>query len=175
MSDYASQIRPAIYDLRPRIHGLPVAGRAADLGVAISIELHQNTICDNSWSLIHLLELIDRPNVGANPDLGNLYWTYETPEESCEAAILALAPRANYWHMKNLLRVPLPGMQRAVYLRRPIPDGEINYRFAVTAMLAAGYDGCFGVEGMTAGDQLTDDARSYRRIKSLVAEIQAGS
>ena len=76
--------------------------------------------------------------------------------------------------MKNLLRVPLPGMQRAVYLRRPIPDGEINYRFAVTAMLDAGYDGCFGVEGMTAGDQLTDDARSYRRIKSLIDEIQAG-
>ena len=150
-----------------------VADRAADLGVAISIELHQNTICDNSWSLIHLLELIDRPNVGANPDLGNLYWTYETPEESCEEAILALAPHANYWHMKNLLRVPLPGLQRAVYLRRPIPDGEINYRFAVAAMLDAGYDGCFGVEGMIAGDQLTDDARSYRRIRSLVEETQA--
>ena len=161
-------------DYRSNAAGLAdVADRAADLGVAISIELHQNTICDNSWSLIHLLELIDRPNVGANPDLGNVYWTYETPEESCEEAILALAPHANYWHMKNLLRVPLPGMQRAVYLRRPIPDGEINYRFAVAAMLDAGYDGCFGVEGMIAGDQLTDDARSYRRIRSLIAEIQA--
>jgi sugar phosphate isomerase/epimerase len=162
-------------DYRSNAEGIAaVADRAADLGVSISIELHQNTICDNSWSLIHLLELIDRPNVGANPDLGNLYWCYETPEESCEEAILALAPHANYWHMKNLLRVPLPGMQRAVYLRRPIPDGEINYRFAVTAMLDAGYDGWFGVEGMIAGDQLTDDARSYRRIKSLIAEIQAG-
>ena len=161
-------------DYRSNAEGIAaVADRAADRGVAISIELHQNTICDNSWSLLHLLELVDRPNVGANPDLGNVYWTYETPEESCEAAILALAPHANYWHMKNLLRVPLPGMQRAVYLRRPIPDGEINYRFAVAAMLDAGYDGCFGVEGMIAGDQLTDDARSYRRIRSLIAEIQA--
>ena len=44
----------------------------------------------------------------------------------------------------------------------------------MTAMRAAGYDGCFGVEGMTAGDQLTDDARSYRRIKSLLAETQGG-
>ena len=161
-------------DYRSNAEGIAAAAeRAADLGVSISIELHQNTICDNSWSTIHLLELIDRPNVGANPDLGNVYWTYETPEESCEAAILALAPHANYWHMKNLLRVPLPGMQRAVYLRRPIPDGEINYRFAVAAMLDAGYDGCFGVEGMTAGDQLTDDARSYRRIRSLIEETQA--
>ena len=67
-------------DYRSNAAGLAaVADRAADLGVAISIELHQNTICDNSWSLIHLLELVDRPNVGANPDLGNVYWTYETP------------------------------------------------------------------------------------------------
>ncbi len=160
-------------DYRINAEGIGAAAdRAADLGVSISIELHQNTICDNSWSVIHLLELIDRPNVGANPDLGNVYWTYETPEESCEETILALAPYANYWHMKNLLRVPLPGMQRAVYLRRPIPDGEINYRFAVSAMLDAGYDGCFGVEGMMAGDQLTDDARSYERIKSLIAELK---
>ena len=66
-------------DFRSNAEGLAaVAERAGDLGVAISIELHQNTICDNSWSLIHLLELIDRPNAGANPDLGNVYWTYET-------------------------------------------------------------------------------------------------
>ena len=82
--------------------------------MSISIELHQNTLCDNSWSMLHLLELVDRPNVGANPDLGNVYWTYETPEESCEDAT-GLAPHANYWHMKNLVRVPLPGMQRAFY------------------------------------------------------------
>ena len=158
-------------DYRINAEGIAdAADRAADLGVAISIELHQNTLCDNSWSMIHLLELVDRPNVGANPDLGNVYWTYETPEESCEEAILALAPHANYWHMKNLVRVPLPGMQRAFYLRRPIPDGEINYRFAVAAMLDAGYDGCFGVEGMIAGDQLTDDARSLQRIRSLITE-----
>ena len=161
-------------DYRINAEGIAAAAdRAAGQGVAISIELHQNTLCDNSWSMIHLLELIDRPNVGANPDLGNVYWTYETAEESCEAAILALAPHANYWHMKNLVRVPLPGMQRAFYLRRPIPDGEINYRFAVAAMLEAGYDGCFGVEGMVAGDQLTDDARSLDRIKSLIAELGA--
>lgn len=159
-------------DYRINAEGIAAAAdRAAGLGVSISIELHQNTLCDNSWSMLHLLQLIDRPNVGANPDLGNVYWTYETAEESCEEAILALAPHANYWHMKNLVRVPLAGMQRAFYVRRSIPDGEINYRFAVAAMLDAGYDGCFGVEGMIAGDQLTDDARSLERIRTLIAEL----
>ena len=52
-------------------------------------QIQQHTICDNRRSTIHLLELIDRPNVGANPDLGNLYWSCETPEETCEEAILA--------------------------------------------------------------------------------------
>ena len=51
-----------------------VAGIAADQGVEISIEIHQNSIADNSWSALHLLELIDAPNVGVNPDLGNIYW-----------------------------------------------------------------------------------------------------
>ncbi len=162
-------------DYRINAEGIAaVADRAADLGVSISIEVHHHTICDNSWSTIHLLELIGRPNVGANPDLGNIYWAYEEPEETSEEAILALAPHANYWHMKNLLRFHLPELRRALYVRRPLPDGEINYRFAVAAMLDAGYDGYAGVEGMTVGDQLTDDGRSCERIKSLIAELKAG-
>ena len=170
----ASSRAASEHDFRLNAEGIAqAADRAADLGVSISIELHHHTICDNSWSTIHLLELIDRPNVGANPDLGNVYWAYEEPEETCEEAILALAPHANYWHMKNLLRVHIPENRHAIYLRRPIPDGEINYRFAVAAMLDAGYDGYAAVEGMTTGDQLTDDARSCERIKSLIQELRA--
>jgi len=63
-----------------------VATLAAELEVEISIEIHQN-----------LLELIDAPNVGGNPDLGNIYWTYDLPEESCcEDAIAAFALHVNY-------------------------------------------------------------------------------
>ena len=139
----------------------------------MSIEVHQNTICDNSWSTIHLLELIDRPNVGANPDLGNVYWTYDVPEQTCEEAIVALAPHANYWHLKNLIRVHVPEIRRAIFLRRPLPDGEINYRFAVAAMVAAGYDGYVAIEGMKMGDQLSDDRRSFERAKALIEECTA--
>ena len=52
---------------------------AADLGIEISIEIHQNSIADNSSSTLRLLELIDAENVGINPDLGNIYWTYDIP------------------------------------------------------------------------------------------------
>ena len=148
-----------------------VAGMAADLGVEISIEVHQHSIVDNSWSALHLLELIDRPNVGVNPDLGNIYWTYDIPEESCEAAIVALAPYAKYWHCKNLYRVYIPEKERAIFVQAPLPDGEIDYRFAISAMLDAGYRGYLAIEGVRLGDQFHRDGRSVAYVKALLEEL----
>lgn len=150
-----------------------IADMAAGVGVQISIEVHQHSITDNSWSAIHLLKLIDRPNVGVNPDLGNIYWTYDVPEETCEEAIVALAPYANYWHCKNMYRVPIPENKHSVPVRLPLPDGEIDYRFAISAMMKAGYKGYLAIEGVQLGDQLTRDKRSIDYVKTLIAEIQA--
>ena len=149
-----------------------VADMAAGVGVNISIEVHQHSIADNSWSALHLLELIDRPNVGVNPDLGNIYWAYDVPEESCEAAIVALAPHARYWHCKNMRRVHIPENEHAIFIRTPLPDGEIDYRFAISAMLEAGYDGYLAVEGMPIGDQLHGDGRSIAYVKGILKKLQ---
>lgn len=143
---------------------------AADLGITIAIELHQHTIADNSWSCLHLLELVDRPNVGINPDLGNLYWTYDVPEETNEACILALAPKAKYWHCKNFQRTHIPELGKSYFARVPLPDGEIDYRFAIAAMRDAAYDGYIAVEGVPLGDQLTQDARSAAYCRHLLDE-----
>lgn len=148
-----------------------VANIAADLGVEISIEVHQNSIADNSWSALHLLELIDASNVGINPDLGNIYWTYDIPEESCEEAIVALAPRVNYWHCKSLCRVHIPDLETAIYVQVPLPDGEIDYRFAIAALLDAGYEGYLAIEGVRDGDAFHQDGRSVAYVKSLLAEL----
>ena len=147
------------------------ADRAATHGIELSIELHQRSIADNSWSLIKLLDLIDRPNVGANADAANTYWAYETAEESFEDAITALAPRSNYWHCKNLTRVHSPELRRAIYTRVPIPDGDLDYRFAMAAMVDTGYDGYVAIEGLRMGDQLSGDARSLTRLKALYEEL----
>ena len=148
-----------------------VANVAADLGVEISIEVHQNSIADNSWSALHLRELIDAPNVGINPDLGNIYWTYDIPEESCEDAIVALAPHVNYWHCKSLCRVHIPDLETAIYVQVPLPDGEIDYRFAIAALLDAGYEGYLAIEGVRDGDAFHQDGRSVAYVKSLLAEL----
>jgi sugar phosphate isomerase/epimerase len=149
-----------------------VASIAADQNVSISIEVHQNSIVDNSWSALHLLELIDAPNVGVNPDLGNIYWTYDIPEESCEDAIVALAPHVNYWHCKSLYRVHIPNLETAIYVQAPLPDGEIDYRFAIAALLEVNYEGYLAIEGIRDGDQFHQDGRSVAYVKSVLSDLQ---
>ena len=145
--------------------------RAAQAGINISIEVHQGSIADNSAATLHLLDLIGLPNVGANPDLGNIYWHYEHPEETSEAAIVALAPRSNYWHCKNLRRTHIPDLDRSFYQRVPLPDGDIDYRFAIAAMQDAGYNGYLAIEGAQLGDQLTQDRRGAEYVQQILTDL----
>jgi len=148
-----------------------LADLAAENGVEIAIEMHQNSIADNSWGVLHLLDLIDRNNVGVNPDLGNLYWNYAVPEESNDTCITALAKRAKYWHCKQLQRVYIPEMQTSYFLKVPLPDGEIDYRFALSAMADAGYTGYVAIEGCREGDQLYRDAKSVDYVRQVLKEL----
>jgi sugar phosphate isomerase/epimerase len=145
--------------------------RAAGMDVAISVEVHQNSLVDNSWSAQLIHGLVGRPNFGINPDLGNVYWTYDVPEESSDDCIRKLAPISVYWHCKNLLRVYHPETQRSVFLRVPLPDGEIDYRFASSAMSAAGYTGYMAIEGASSGDQFYADQKSLTYAKTVWAEL----
>lgn len=166
-SRYATE---ADYEITAK-HLREAAAFAADLGVELSIEMHQHSIADNSWSMLHLLELVDRPNVGCNPDLGNLYWCYEEPEESIEACIVALAPKAKYWHCKQLRRLHIPELQKAYFTKTAMPDGDIDYRFAISAMVDAGFKGFLAVEGCREGDQLYGDAKTVDYCRSLLREL----
>ena len=151
-----------------------LADVAAPHGISLTIEIHQHSIADNSWAILHLLELANRPNIGINPDLGNIQQAYDTPEETMEEAIKAVAPHCNYWHCKNAHRIPLPELGRTTDIRVPLPDGDIDYRFAISAMLEAGFDSYLAVEGSTgSGDALTRDARSLNYVKSLAEELSA--
>ena len=146
--------------------------QAADAGLNISIEVHQGSIADNSWATLHLLDLVGLKNVGANPDLGNIYWQYEYPEETSEAAIVALAPRSLYWHCKNLRRIHIPELHHAIFQRAPLPDGDIDYRFAISAMRDANYPGYLAVEGGNLGDQISQDRRSADYARQILAELE---
>ena len=144
---------------------------AGDYGLDVSIEIHQGSVADNSWSGLHLIDLIDLPNFGVNPDLGNIFWQYDEPEETCESAIVALAPRATYWHCKNLKKVAIPDLKKAIFLRVALPDGDIDYRFAMSAMIDAKYQGYMAIEGSREGDQLTIDGRSAAYAREIMAGL----
>ena len=171
VSQGASRVASA-YDFELTAERLRNAGRmAADLNVSIAIEVHQGSIADNSAATLHLLDLVGLDNVGANPDLGNIYWQYEYPDETPEQAIVALAPRAVYWHCKNLQRMHIPDLHRSFFARVPLPDGEIDYRFAIAAMLDAGFSGYLAVEGAQKGDQLTQDRRGLEYARQLLTDL----
>lgn len=148
-----------------------IGGKAGDNGINITIEVHQHSLADNSWTTLQLLEITDSPYVHVNPDLGNVLWTYETPEESSEQCIDAVASRSKYWHCKNLQRIHIPEVDHTYFLRVPLPDGDIDYRYAISAMLEAGYDGYLAIEGANTGDQLYKDQRSLNYVQGLLAEL----
>ena len=147
--------------------------RAGDKGMDLSIEIHQGSIADNSWSGLRLVDLIGLPNVGVNPDLGNIYWHFEEPEETSGEAIVAMAPKAKYWHCKNLKKVHFPELRHAIFLRVPLDLGDIDYRYAVSAMIVANYQGYMAIEGARDGDQLSQDIQSATYAKRLIAEASA--
>lgn len=149
-----------------------VSTMAGAHGINITIEVHQHSIADNSSSTLHILDLADSPNLFANPDLGNILWTYETPDETPEDAILALASRSKYWHCKNLHRIHIPEINHSYFVRVPLPDGDIDYRFAISAMVEAGFEGYLAIEGATEGDQLYADRRSLEYVKLVLSEIE---
>jgi sugar phosphate isomerase/epimerase len=53
----------------------------------------------------------------------------------------------------------------------PLPDGEIDYRFAISAMLDAGYSGYLAVEGAQKGDALSQDRRGVEYVQRVLSEI----
>jgi sugar phosphate isomerase/epimerase len=148
---------------------------AADVNVNISIEVHQNSPVDNSWSAKLIHAKIDRPNFGINPDVGNVVWVYDKPEETFDGFMAEVAPISNYWHSKNLVRVHHPENNRTVFLRVPLPDGEVDYRFAISAMADSGFSGYMAIEGAATGDQWTADKKSLDYAKSIWAEVEKPS
>ncbi len=147
--------------------------QAAGAGITLSAEVHPYTIVDNSWSALLLHELVDRDNFGINPDTGNPYWTYHVPEESTEELMDAVASVSVYWHSKSMVRIYHPENERAVFVRVPLPDGELDYRYSMAAMINAGFQGYMALESLQAGDQWERDRRSLDYAKALAAELEA--
>lgn len=150
----------------------PLASRAADLGLGIALEVHQHSILDTSWAATKFMAILECDNVSINPDLGNIYWLYDEPAQTSESAIVALAPISGaYWHCKNLTRIHIPENRHSIFLQVQLHHGDIDYRFALAAMLDAGFDGTFALEGVRVGDPYERDGASLAYIRKVAEEL----
>ena len=151
-----------------------VADAAAEKGLKFALEIHQRSIADNSKAILRLLEMVGRPNVGINPDLANVLWSYNIPEESWADTIQNTAGKMIFWHIKNMRRVYLPELDRSVFIRTNVPDGEIDFRYAIEVAHAAGFAGYISVEGNmgTVGDDFHHSAISIGYLRSIIQGLE---
>jgi sugar phosphate isomerase/epimerase len=152
-----------------------LAAQAAARGLSLAIELHDRSIADTSTALLQLLERIDAPNVGANPDLCNGYRAYETPPETWQAALAALAPRMNLWHVNNLQRIHFAELRRAAFVECSLADGDVDYSLALREVQASGFDGWVVIEYKGQGDAFATTAAGRRYLAALQADATAAA
>jgi sugar phosphate isomerase/epimerase len=141
-----------------------LADHARELGVLISLEMYEGTYLDSADSAVRFLADIDRPNVGLNPDIGNLV-RQQRAVEPWESIAVKTLPHANYWHVKNYLRLEAPDSGTVLTSPAPMASGIINYRKAVRYALSVGFRGAFvtehyGGDGLAAGAMNRDYLRS---------------
>jgi sugar phosphate isomerase/epimerase len=139
---------------------------AAQVGVVVSLEMYEDTFLGTASSAVGLIEEIGLPNVGLNPDIGNLIRAHR-PVEDWRAVHAAVLPYANYWHVKNYLRHEDP--DRGVYVTLPtrLEAGLIDYRAAFRLALAAGFQGIVTTETY-GGDSLAMSAASRDYLRDTV-------
>lgn len=152
-----------------------LAEQASRDGVKIAIELHHCSIADTSSSMLKLLKLADHPNLSANPDLPNLYWAYDKPKENWFEAVERLAGKVQLWHAKNVKRIYIPEVNRAFFVHAALDEGDVDYRWAMSRFIEAGFDGWISIETAGAGDALDFIERGKRYLDRLIKDSSAGA
>jgi sugar phosphate isomerase/epimerase len=149
------------------VRGFRELGTHADgLGIAVSLELYEDTYLGSSASAVRLIEEIGLDSVGLNPDLGNLIRLHR-PVERWDDLLRATLPHANYWHVKNYLRDEDPSTGQITTSPSSLESGVINYREATRLAAEIGYAGMFTCEHY-GGDSLGVSARNRDYLRSLL-------
>lgn len=143
-----------------------LGNHAADLGLLMSLELYEDTYLGSGDSAVRLVQDIDLPNVGLNPDLGNLVRAHR-PIESIPELIAKTMPYANYWHVKNYSRDENLARNHFAVTPAPLETGVINYREAVRTALASGFQGIICAEHY-GGDGLSVSATNQEYLRKRI-------
>ncbi|MEO3745779.1 sugar phosphate isomerase/epimerase family protein [Plantactinospora sp. B5E13] len=144
---------------------------AAEVGVALSLEMYEDTLLGTADSAVRLVEEIGHPNVGLNPDLGNLVRLHR-PIEPIEVMLEKCLPLTNYWHVKNYHRFEDGTTGAVLSTPTSMELGVINYRRAVRDAIGYGFTGAFCLE-QYGGDGLGVMATNRRYLASILPPKEA--
>lgn len=143
-----------------------LGNHAADLGLLMSLEMYEDTYVGTGDSAVRLIEDIGLPNVGLNPDLGNLVRLHR-PIEPVQELIAKTMPYANYWHVKNYTRDENLARNQFVAMPAPLEFGVISYREAFRTAIAHGFQGIICTEHY-GGDGLSVSATNQEYLRKKI-------
>lgn len=149
-----------------------LGNHAAEVGLLMSLELYEDTYLGSGDSAVRLVEEIGLPNVGLNPDLGNLVRAHR-PIEPIQELVAKTMPYANYWHVKNYARDENLVRGQFTVLPAPLETGVINYREAVRIALASGFQGIICAEHY-GGDGLSISATNQEYLRKKILPRNEG-
>src|SRR5699024_849167 len=143
-----------------------IAYLAGEYGMQVSLEMYEDTILGTSDHCLDFLDEVALPNVGLNPDIGNIVRLHR-PIEHWEEMLRKMLPHRNYWHIKNYIRDE--DRQSGAYMSAPaaLEFGYIDYSLGIELALASGFQGPFCVEHY-GGDQLSNAARNREYIRHIL-------
>ncbi|WP_435320862.1 sugar phosphate isomerase/epimerase family protein [Haloarchaeobius sp. TZWSO28] len=155
--------------------------RAADLAdeydIRLAVEIHAHKLTETTESTLKLLEMVDRDNVGAIHDAGNMF-IVDAPygPETVER----LGDRLFHVHVKDERRVDddsLPGTFELetrhgleLFQPRRLGDGDVDHRPLIAALADAGYDGSLTVECHVPTDDPDSDLDVARHELAVLRE-----
>ncbi|WP_396918407.1 sugar phosphate isomerase/epimerase family protein [Mycolicibacterium sp.] len=139
---------------------------AAQAGIAISLEMYEDTYLGSADSSVKFVRDVDHPAVGLNPDLGNLQRLHR-PVERWEVMAEKTLPYVNYWHVKNYFRTEDGTTGAIVTAPAPLELGVINYRTAVHMAIEKGFRGAFCTEHY-GGDGLSVSATNREYLRRIL-------
>ncbi|WP_213815719.1 sugar phosphate isomerase/epimerase [Glaciihabitans sp. dw_435] len=143
-----------------------IGNHAADYGMQVSLEMYEDTFLGSADSAVRLINDIDLPNVGLNPDIGNIVRMHREIEDWRDMLAKTL-PYTNYWQVKNYYRDEDAATGSIFTAPAPLMLGFINYREAVRDALALGFQGVICCEHY-GGDGLAVSGLNADYLRTLL-------
>ena len=145
-----------------------IGRHAAEYNMLVSLEMYEDTYLGTADSAVRMIEEIGLPNVGLDPDIGNLVRLHR-PIENWRDILTKTLPHTNYWQVKNYTRDEDHVTGAVITHPAPLALGFINYRDAVREALSLGFQGVFCCEHY-GGDGLGVSAMNQRYLRTLLPQ-----